>query len=62
MDNRSTRREIAMQFIVTIESLLEWLEQKDDSKEKLSNSIKEEHTLEIRLLSAPEIARIQNTR
>ena len=34
MSNRITRREVAKQFIVAIELLLEWIEQKEDWNEK----------------------------
>ena len=34
MNNRITRREVAKQFIIAIELLLEWIEQKEHSNEK----------------------------
>jgi excisionase family DNA binding protein len=45
MNNRITRREVAKQFIVAIELLLEWIEQGSSLGET-------------RLLTAPDVARI----
>ena len=60
MNNRITRREVAKQFIVAIELLLEWIEQKDISNKKPFNRNIEENPHESRLLTAPEVARILN--
>jgi len=60
MNNRITRREVAKQFINAIELLLEWIEQKNDSNDKSTSSVVEEDSLETRLLTAPDIARILN--
>ena len=60
MKNKITRREVVKQFIVAIELLLEWIEQKENTIEKpYSNNI-EEHSYDSRLLTAPEVARILN--
>lgn len=60
MNNRITRREVAKQFIIAIELLLEWIEQKQESTEKTTSKHIEEHSQESRLLTAPDIARILN--
>ena len=60
MSNRITRREVAKQFIVAIELLLEWIEQKEDWNEKTTRKNIDEISLESRLLTAPDIARILN--
>ncbi len=60
MNNRITRREAAKQFIIAIELLLEWIDQRENSTEKsMSNKI-EEHSNESRLLTAPDVARVLN--
>lgn len=60
MNNRITRREVAKQFIVAIELLLESIEQKDLSIEEPYNENIEENPHESCLLTAPEVARILN--
>ena len=60
MNNRITRREVAKQFIVAIELLLEWIEQKENPfKKPYPNNI-EENPHDTRLLTAPDVARILN--
>ena len=60
MNNRITRREVVKQFIIAIELLLEWIEQEGNSTEKPTSNEIEENSLEIRLLTAPDVARILN--
>ncbi len=60
MNNRITRREVAKQFIIAIELLLEWIEQKENSNVKSTSKDVEEDSLETRLLTAPDVARILN--
>jgi predicted DNA-binding transcriptional regulator AlpA len=60
MNNRITRREVAKQFIIAIELLLEWIKQKDNSIGETTGKDFEEDTIETRLLTAPEVARILN--
>ena len=60
MNSRITRREVAKQFIIAIELLLEWIEQEGNSNEKPTSNEVEEDTLETRLLTAPDVARILN--
>jgi len=56
MNNRITRREVAKQFIIAIELLLEWIEQKEISNIKSTSNDVEEDSIEKRLLTAPDIA------
>jgi excisionase family DNA binding protein len=60
MNSRITRREVAKQFIIAIELLLEWIEQKENSDAISINEDVEEASHEIRLLTAPDVARILN--
>lgn len=60
MNNRITRREVAKQFIVAIELLLEWIEQGKRSIENPTNIDVGEDPLKTRLLTAPDVARILN--
>jgi excisionase family DNA binding protein len=60
MNNRITRREVAKQFIIAIELLLEWIEQGSDFGEKSVTSDSEDESLDTRLLTAPDVARILN--
>ena len=60
MNHRITRREVVKQFIIAIELLLEWIEQKDNSKIISTSSEVEEDSVESRLLTAPDVARILN--
>ena len=60
MNHRITRREVVKQFIIAIELLLEWIEQKDTSKIISTSSEVEEDSVESRLLTAPDVARILN--
>ena len=60
MNKRIKRREVANQFIIAIELLLEWIEQKEDPNKESTGENVEEGFLEKRLLTAPDIARILN--
>ena len=60
MNNGITRREVAKHFIVAIELLMEWIEQGSDLSEKSVNSDSEDESLDTRLLTAPDVARILN--
>jgi excisionase family DNA binding protein len=60
MNNRITRREVAKQFIIAIELLLEWIKQKDNSIGETTGKDFEEDTIETSLLTAPDVARILN--
>jgi excisionase family DNA binding protein len=60
MNNRNTRREVAKQFIIAIELLLEWIEQKENPNAISNKKDIEEISHEIRLLTAPDVARILN--
>ena len=60
MNSRITRGEVAKQFIIAIELLLEWIEQGSDFGEKSVTSDSEDESLETRLLTAPDVARILN--
>ena len=60
MNNRITRREVAKQFIIAIELLLEWIEQKENSNGETTGKDVGEDSIETRLLTAPEVARILN--
>ena len=60
MNNRITRRKVAKQFIVAIELLLEWIEQGSNLGEKSVTSDSEDVSLDTRLLTAPDVARILN--
>jgi excisionase family DNA binding protein len=60
MNNRITRREVAKQFIIAIELLLEWIEQKENLNSKSNREDIEKDSHEIRLLTAPDVARILN--
>ena len=60
MNNRITRREVAKQFIIVIEWLLEWIEQKENSiGETIGKDVRED-SIDICLLTAPDVARILN--
>ena len=60
MNNRITRREVAKQFIIAIELLLEWIEQKENSNGETTGKDVGEDSIETRLLTAPDVARILN--
>ena len=60
MNNRITRREVVKQFIIAIELLLEWIEQKENSNEKPISNYVEEISFESSLLTAPDVAKIFN--
>ena len=60
MKNRITRREVTKQFIIAIELLLDWIELRVYSREKTTSNNIEEDSLETRLLTAPDVARILN--
>ena len=60
MNNRITRREVAKQFIITIELLLEWIEQKENSNFESTGRDVGEDSVETRLLTEPDVARILN--
>jgi hypothetical protein len=55
MTNKVTRKEVAEQFFIATQLLLDWIEQGGNSEEKINNSAIEEHNLEPRLLTATEI-------
>jgi hypothetical protein len=52
MNRRITRREVAKQFIIAIELLLEWIEQKENSNGESTGRDVEEDSIETRLLTA----------
>ena len=58
MNNRITRREVAKQFIIAIELLLEWMEQKGNSNSETTGKDVGEDSIETSLLTAPDVARI----
>ena len=60
MNNRITRRQVAKQFIIAIELLLEWIEQEENPNQLSSSTNLEEDFHESRLLKAPDVARILN--
>lgn len=60
MNNRITRREVAKQIILAIELLLEWIEQKENSNSETTSKDYGEDSIEARLLTAPDVARILN--
>ena len=60
MNIRITRREVAKQFIIAIELLLDWVEQKEKSIDKSTSNDVEEDSFDARLLNAPDVARILN--
>ncbi|UCD98179.1 MAG: helix-turn-helix domain-containing protein [Chloroflexota bacterium] len=60
MNSRITRREVAKQFIIAIELLLEWIEQKENSNGESTGKDVGEDSVETRLLTAPDVARILN--
>ena len=60
MNNRITRREVAKKFIIAIELLLEWIEQKENLNAKSTSNDIEEDSFETHLLTAPDVARILN--
>ena len=60
MNSRITRREVAKQFIIAIELLLEWIEQKEKSNGESMDKDVGEDSIETQLLTAPEVARILN--
>ena len=58
MTNKITRKEVAKQFSIAIQLLLEWIDQRGNSREKINNNDIEEYLHEPRLLTATEVARI----
>ncbi len=58
MNNRITRKEVAKQFIIAIQLLLEWIEQGEDSNEKRDIDSLEEKPHEPSLFTATEVAKI----
>jgi excisionase family DNA binding protein len=60
MNKRITRRQVAKQFIIAIELLLEWIEQKENSNGESTGKDVGEDTIETHLLTAPDVARILN--
>jgi excisionase family DNA binding protein len=60
MNNRITRREVAKQFIIAIELLPEWIEQKENLNGESKGKDVGEDSIETRLLTAPDVARILN--
>jgi excisionase family DNA binding protein len=60
MNNRITRGEVAKQFFIAIQLLIEWIEQGEDLIEKINIHSFEENSLETRLLTAPDVARVLN--
>jgi len=60
MNSRITRREVAKQFIIAIELLVEWIEQKENSNGEFTDKDVGEDSIDTRLLTAPEVARILN--
>ncbi len=60
MNSRITGREVAKQFIIAIELLLEWIEQKENSNGESTGKDVGEDSVETRLLTAPDVARILN--
>jgi excisionase family DNA binding protein len=60
MNSRITRREVAKQFIIAIELLLELIERGNNLGEKSVTSVSENESLDTRLLTAPDVARILN--
>ena len=60
MNSRITRREVAKQFIIAIELLLEWIEQKENSNGEITGKDVGEDSFETHLLTAPDVARILN--
>jgi hypothetical protein len=58
MTNKVTRRDVAKQFSIAIQLLLEWIDQRGNSREKIKNNDIEEYLHEPRLLTATEIAKI----
>lgn len=60
MSYRITRKEVAKQFIIAIQLLLEWIEQGEDSNKKKDISPLEENPPETHLLTATEVAKILN--
>lgn len=60
MTNKVTREEVSKQFIITIQLLLEWIEQRENSIQNSKNINIEEPSRDSRLLTAPDVARILN--
>ena len=60
MNNRITKRQVAKQFIIAIELLLEWIEQKENSNGESTGKDVDEDSIETHLLTAPDVARILN--
>ena len=60
MNNRITRREITKRFILAIELLLEWIEQRESSNQNTRKNIIEEPFHTSHLLKAPDVAKILN--
>ena len=60
MKNRITKRQVAKQFIIAIELLLEWIEQKENSNGESTGKDVGDDSFETRLLTAPDVARILN--
>ena len=60
MTNKLTRKEVALQFAIAIQLLLDWIDQKENSNEKPTSQNNQEVPLESHLLTTPEVARILN--
>jgi excisionase family DNA binding protein len=60
MNNRITKRQVAKQFMIAIELLLEWIEQKENSNGESTGKDVGDDSFETHLLTAPDVARILN--
>jgi excisionase family DNA binding protein len=60
MNSRITRREVAKQFIIAFELLLEWIVQIENSNGESTGKDVGGDSIETSLLTAPEVARILN--
>ena len=60
MNNRITRKEVAKQFIIAIEFLLERIKQNGNPNDESTGKFVNEDSIETRLLTAPDIVRILN--
>ena len=60
MNGRITRRQVVKQFIIAIELLLEWIEQKENSNGDTTGKDVGGESIETRLLTAPDVAGILN--
>jgi phage antirepressor YoqD-like protein len=58
MNTRITRREVAKQLSIANQLLLEWIDHRGNSREKIKNNDIEEYLHEPRLLAATEVAKI----